>query len=196
MLQNPEHHNRVVAEIEAADRAGKLSKPCATYEETLELPFFMACIKETLRRDSPAQTILPRIVSQPGYDLPNGMYVPPNAHMGASPFIMHRSAETFGANPEEFIPSRWIIGEGVDTTEASIKRMEKYGMWWGYGDRECVGRYYAVMEMQKLVVEIFRRYDVKSAVKEGEDRFVLKRWAVGMFWGQMLDLRKKELVKN
>ncbi|CAG8977287.1 hypothetical protein HYALB_00012979 [Hymenoscyphus albidus] len=192
MLQHPEHFARVVAEIETADRAGKLSSPCVTYEETLELPFFMACIKETLRRDSPAQTILPRIVSSPGYDLPNGMYIPPGAHMGASPFIIHRSAEIFGANPDCFVPSRWIIGEGRDVTEASIKRMEKYGMWWGYGDRECAGKYYAVMEFQKLVVEMLRRFDIKSAVAEGEDRFLHKRWAVGMFWGQMLSLKQKE----
>jgi cytochrome P450 len=191
MLQHPEHCARVVAEIESADKAGKLSKPCVSYEETLELPFFMACIKETLRRDSPAQTILPRIVSEPGYNLPNGMHVPPNAQMGASPFIIHRNAEIFGPNPEMFIPSRWIIGEGDGVTETSIRIMEKYGMWWGYGDRECVGKYYAAMEMQKLVVEIFRRFDVKVAVDDGKDRFVHKRWAVGMFWGQMLSLSEK-----
>jgi cytochrome P450 len=124
------------------------------------------------------------------------MYIPPNAQMGASPFIIHRNAEIFGSNPETFIPSRWIIGEGEGVTDASIKRMEKYGMWWGYGDRECAGKYYAVMEMQKLVVEMFRRFDIKVAVKEGEDRFTHKRWAVGMFWGQMLALREKDVVGN
>ena len=69
MLQRPEIHHRVMAEIDAADQRGELSLPVSTYEETTKLKYFMACVKETLRYNSPAVTLLPRIVSNPGYNL-------------------------------------------------------------------------------------------------------------------------------
>ena len=192
MIQNPQILQRVVAEIEAADKNKMLSTPVVTLEETTQLPYFMACVRETLRRDAPAQTILPRLVSSSGYRLPNGMFVPEGAQMGASPYIIHRDEAIFGPEPDKFRPERWIPSEGgPDVTTASIKRMERFGMWWGYGDRECAGKYYAEMEMQKLLVELFRRFDIQTACKPGGPRFKHKRWAVGMFWGQKLLFRRR-----
>ena len=76
--------------------------------------------------------------------------------MGASPYIIHRDEAVFGPEPGKFLPERWIPGEGgVDVTTTSIKRMERYGMWWGYGDRECAGKYYAEMEMQNYLLNCF-----------------------------------------
>lgn len=200
LITNPEAYARVVSEIQAADAAGLLSHPVVSYEETTQhLPFFMACIKETLRRDAPAQTILPRIVSQPGYELADGkggtIFVPPGTQMGASPYIIHRDESVFGSDPDVWRPERWIQAEsgmGAKEHEQYVRRMEKFGMWWGYGARECAGKYYAYMEMQKLVVEMLRRFDVESAVSDSGERFTHARWAVGMFWGQMLRFRERK----
>lgn len=52
-----------------------LSTPVAKYDESLALPYFMACVRETLRRDAPAQTILPRIISGRGLRLPGGEFI-------------------------------------------------------------------------------------------------------------------------
>lgn len=77
-----------------------------------QLPFFMACIKETLRRGSPAQTILPRLVSHPGYDLDGGqVHVPSGTLMGASAYIVHRNEAVFGPDPGKWRPERWIQDE-------------------------------------------------------------------------------------
>lgn len=184
----------MVAEIQVADRSGRLSSPVVTYDETVSLRFFMACIKETLRRDTPAQTILPRLVSQPGYELFGGeVYIPPGTQMGASPYIVHRDETVFGAEPDVWRPERWIQEEsGMDpkSHETYTKRMEKYGMWWGHGDRECAGKYYAQMEMQKLCVELLRRFDITVATPD--KRFTHARWAVGMFWDQQLIFRERK----
>lgn len=198
LVTHPTAYARVVDEILAADAANLLSHPVVSYEETVNhLPFFMACIKETLRCDAPAQTILPRIVSQPGYELADGrggtVFVPPGTQMGASPYIIHRDQAVFGSDPDTWRPERWIqeeSGMGRREHELYVKRMEKFGMWWGYGARECAGKYYAYMEMQKLVVEMFRRFDVESAMPE--KRFTHARWAVGMFWNQMLMFRERK----
>ncbi|KAI1398503.1 cytochrome P450 monooxygenase [Hypoxylon fuscum] len=195
LITHPAAYNRIVSEIQAAELSGQLSQPVVTYDETINLPFFMACIKETLRRDAPAQTILPRLVSRPGYKFFDAdIYVPPGTQMGASPYIIHRDEAIFGAKPDVWNPERWIQKEsGMDPKahETYIKRMEKYGMWWGYGDRECIGKYYAQMEMQKLCVELLRRFDIKSP--KTKSRFTHARWAVGMFWNQELVFSRRGL---
>ena len=187
LVQNPNVLARLLPEIDSADTAGKLSKPVVTYDETTRLKYFMACISETLRRDAPAQTILPRIVSKGGYEI-YGRYIPEGTRMGASPYIIHRDSNIFGPEPDEFKPERWLEGDGV---EQFVAQMEKYGMWWGYGDRECAGKYYAQMEMQKLCLELVRRFKFESPVDGGE-RFVHKRWAVGMFWNYRLVFRDRK----
>lgn len=187
MIQHPDVLRRVQREIDIAQACGKLSYPVATYDETTRLPYFMACIMETLRRDAPAQTILPRIISKGGlwYD---GAYIPEGTQMGASPYIIHRNVDIFGDDAFTFRPERWL----ESTARSAL--MEKYGMWWGYGARECVGKNYAMIEMHKLCLEICRRFDMRSAGALQDDggkgnlvegcRYRHDRWAVGMFWGQ------------
>jgi len=186
MLQHPEICGLLIAEIDAADNDGKLSHPVVTYEETTKLPFLMACVKETLRRDAPAQTIIPRVVSSPGYQLTPNIFIPASASMGASPYIIHRHVPTFSPSPELFQPSRWIPGEGIPwATPKFTQNMERLGVWWDYGDRECAGKSYAQMQSQKLLVELFRRFNISGA-PPGVERFKHERWAVGMFWEQRL----------
>lgn len=152
------------------------------YDESLALPYFMACVHETLRRDAPAQTILPRIISGRGLKLPDGEFIPPGTEMGASPYIIHRNESVFGKYPEEFEPDRWL--NNPEQTE----RMERYSMAWGYGDRVCAGKSYAQMEMQKLCLELFRRFEIRS---KGRERYIHKKWAVGMFWMQGLVFKRR-----
>ncbi|MCJ1356205.1 MAG: hypothetical protein MMC33_006199 [Icmadophila ericetorum] len=184
VLQHPEVYRRLVNEISSAETHGVLSSPVAQYEEILTLPYFTACIKECLRRDAPAQTILPRVVPDSGLHLPDGSFVPPGTEVGASPYIVHRDENYFGEHPERFIPERWL-GRPED-----VQRMERYGMWWGYGDRECAGKYYALMEMQKLCLELFRRFEIRS---EGQKRYIHEKWAVGMYWNQDLAFKERKL---
>lgn len=197
LVHSPIAYRRVVAEIDSAARELRLSHPVATYDETCQLPYFLACLRETLRRDAPAQTILPRVVSKPGYHLYNGtVFVPSGAHMGASPFIIHRNARIFGPEPEAWKPERWLPGkessglEGAEH-EAYIRRMEKYGQWWGYGDRECAGKFYGYMEVQKLLVEILRRFHIR-----GVGGYRHEKWAVGMYWDQGIMLERRETIRR
>lgn len=195
LISHPKALERIQREIQEADKAGRLSKPVVMYEETTQLPFFSACIKETLRRDAPAVTILPRIVSKPGYHLKcfdGEHFIPAGTEMGASPFIIHRDTRVFGPDPEEWRPERWIQAEsgmGPEEHKEYVSRMEKYGMWWGYGDRECAGKYYALMEIQKLCTEMLRRFDMASA--DPEKPYHCEKWAVGMFWNQRLEFTEK-----
>lgn len=68
--------------------------------------------------------------------------------------------------------------------------MEKYGMWWGCGDRKCAGKNFAQLQMQKLCLQLFREFEIETAIPE--KRFTHKRWAVGMFWDQSLRFRERK----
>lgn len=185
ILQNPSVYANLIAEINDHETRKLLSSPVVQYDETTALPYFMACVHETLRLDSPAQTILPRLASAGGIDL-YGTWAPENTEIGASPYIIHRNQAIFGADAEVYRPERWL-----ESPERS-QRMHKYGMWWGYGDRECAGKSYAQLEMQKLCLQLFRSFEIESATPE--KRYLHKRWAVGMFWEQWLNFKERKYV--
>ncbi|KAL8703658.1 MAG: hypothetical protein Q9201_003170 [Fulgogasparrea decipioides] len=183
IIQHPPIYASLRAEIAQAEKSAVLSSPVATYDETCRLPYFMACVSETLRHDAPAQTILPRYVSKPGIQA-HGFWIPAATEMAASPYIIHRDKGIFGEDADAFRPERWMVDKGRN------ERMEKYGMWFGYGDRECPGKTFAHLEFQKLLVEVFRRFDVEAAVIPGRD-LRHERWAVAMFWNHWLQFRER-----
>ena len=147
----------------------------------------MACVSECLRFESPAQTILPRYISSGGLQY-NGSLIPAGTEMAASPYIIHRNRTIFGDDADTFRPERWL-----ESAERNA-RMEKYGMWWGYGTRQCAGKFLAQMQMQKLCLEVLRRFDVRA--KDPGRRFVHKRWAVGMFWEQEMVFTERDVGKS
>lgn len=185
MIQNPWIYEKLIAEIDSAEEHGLLSSPIAKYDETLALPYFMACINETLRHDAPAQTILPRYVSPGGLEA-YGTIIPEGSEIGASPYIIHRDKGIFGADAHIFRPERWLEDDKRN------QQMEKYGMWWGYGDRNCAGKNFAQLEMQKLCLQLIREFEITSA--SPQNRFTHKKWAVGMYWNQWLNFKERKNV--
>ncbi|KAG8532440.1 uncharacterized protein KY384_002317 [Bacidia gigantensis] len=211
---SPRIYHLLTSEI---SQAANLSSPVATYEETLSLPYFSACVAETLRFEAPAQTILPRYVPQGGL-MWKGRLIPSGTEMGASPFIIHRNRAVFGDDADCFRPERWLLPDDDDDDNTRLenaatspnpnpnsqksetrrqalhrtKTMEKYGMWWGYGTRVCAGKNLAQMQMRKVCLEVLRRFDVR-AVLDGEGKaFRHERWAVGMFWDQRMVFEERE----
>lgn len=88
-------------------------------------------------------TISPLSISKGGF-YHDSVLIPAGTGMGASPYNIYRDRHVFGPDPSSFRPERWL------EDPARAARMEKYGMWWGYGGRECVGKEYAMVGMQKL----------------------------------------------
>lgn len=187
ITQNPEIYVKVRTEIENFEAKGLMSSPVVKFEETNNLSFFMACVYETLRHDAPAQTILPRYVSEGGI-LGYSMLIPDGTEIAASPYIIHRDKDTFGEDADDFRPERWL------EDPMRSERMQRGGMWFGYGNRECPGKYFAHLEFQKLCVELFRRFQIESAVPE--NRFTHKRWAVAMYWNHWLRFTEKQGLKS
>lgn len=140
-------YERMMEEVDAAFRKGVVSEENPQYQEILEhLPYFVACVRETLRMCPPAPNIFPRYVSEPGLNL-YGKMAPAGTEISANPWVIQRDPIIFGKDAEEFNPDRWMDAERT-------KLMNKYMMTFGYGARVCLGRDIAMMELFKGPLQV------------------------------------------
>ncbi|CEL00466.1 Putative Monooxygenase [Aspergillus calidoustus] len=186
LLTHQEVYERMMEEVDTAVRKGLISADTPQYTEVLEhLPFFVACVRETLRMCPPAPNIFPRYVSEPGLDL-YGKIAPPGTEVSGNPWIMHRDEKVFGENAEEFNPDRWMNPERA-------KLMNKYLFTFGYGARGCLGRDIAMMELFKGPLQFFRHYKPHSVRGKPEAKFFVKG-GIGYWRDMWLTIEKRPLV--
>lgn len=100
-----------------------------------------------------------------GLTLADGTVLPPGTIVGTNPWVMHTDTRIFGADAEEFRPERWLRGDGEseDAFNARLKRMKDADMAFGGGNRTCLGRPLALVELYKVVSFVFGKYDVSMA---------------------------------
>jgi cytochrome P450 len=85
--------------------------------------------------------------------------------VGCNPVSLHRSAEIFGHDADDFRPARWLTGG--DPTR--IRDMERYNLTWGGGARSCPGRNLAQLVLCKVVPTLFREFDIEVVEMPAED---------------------------
>lgn len=147
LVTHPKAYSRMMEEIDAAK--GLLSEPVPQYDEIVEhLPYYVACVRETLRLNPPAPNIFPRYVSEPGMDL-YGKFAPAGTEISGNPWIMQRDKKMYGEDAEEFRPERWLDAE-------KARLYNKYSFTFGYGARVCLGRDIAIMELYKGPLQVSR----------------------------------------
>ncbi|KAJ4389779.1 hypothetical protein N0V93_007251 [Gnomoniopsis smithogilvyi] len=155
LMSSPQVYRRLAHEVRTADAAGKLSSPI-TDAEARSLPYLQAVIKEGLRVFPPVTGLMPTIVP-PGGDIIHGVHVPEGTEIGWSAFGVQHDKEVYGNDAETFRPERWLDVEHENKLRSMLSTWElvfKYGKW------QCLGRSVALMELNKVFVEILRRYDV------------------------------------
>ncbi|KAJ6120868.1 hypothetical protein N7523_005148 [Penicillium sp. IBT 18751x] len=186
LLAHPEAYDRMMVEIDSASRKGLLSE-MPQHNEVLEhLPFFVACVKETMRLCPSAPNIFPRYVSEPGIEL-FGKFAPAGTEITANPYLVHRDPALYGEDAEEFKPERWLDVE-------KAKLYNKYNMAFGYGSRVCLGRDIALMELFKGPLQFFRCYKPEPVKDKPTPRFVVKG-GVGYWRDVWLTISKRPEVK-
>ena len=125
-----------------------------TYAESNKMTYFHAVLKECLRYHSPLGQILPRDVPKGGVEI-CGKFLPEGTIVGLNAWTVHRDRNLYGEDADEFRPERWL-----DVDSAKVQRMENLSFAFGAGNRTCIGRNIAMLEMTKFVPELFRRFDV------------------------------------
>lgn len=133
VMKNPSVYNKLVAEIDEADRAGHLSTPYIKYNEAMKLPYLVACCKEAMRIHPSVGLSLPRHVSDGGAVLA-GRIFPARTKVGIYPAVIHFDQDVFGADAAVFNPDRWL-----GDPEAAA-RMDRHMLHFGGGSRTCLGK--------------------------------------------------------
>ena len=148
LLEHPNILFNVCAEILQFEQSQRLSSPIVTYQETVEMPYFMACVHETLRLSPPISTVLPRYAPRGGMYV-NGEWISEKVELGANPYVIHRSRKIFGLDADNFRPERWL------GNPEQVRLMHKYSFAFGYGSRKCLGKNIALFESQKFCAQVY-----------------------------------------
>ena len=193
LLKSPKAYKRLVKELDEA----KLSEPIA-YRSTENLPYFNAVVKESMRLHPGIGVLLERVVPEGGLALPHdGSTIPPGTIVGLNPWVIHRDPEVFGADADAFVPERWLQreGESAEEFEARSKAMRESDLTFGAGNRVCIGRWLALMEVYKIVPTLLRRYEVCFFLfLEWRRRAVMADDMMGQF--ELVDPEREWKVKS
>ncbi|OHE90227.1 cytochrome P450, partial [Colletotrichum orchidophilum] len=151
LITNP----RVLATLRAEIERFQPSWPVVNEAEARKMPYLQAVIKEGLR-------IFPPVVGQMSKEVPEGgdtfkgVYLPEGTRVGYGAWGIFRRSDVWGQDADDFRPDRWLTADA-----GSLRSMETtLELVFGHGKWRCLGRNVAMMELQKIFVELLRRYDL------------------------------------
>lgn len=125
-----------------------LSSPISD-SEARKLPYLQAIIKEGLRIFPPVVGLMEKAVPPEG-DTLNGRFVPGGTRIGYGAWGIFRNRKVWGEDADVFRPERWL---GDD--KEKVKEMEGVlGLVFGEGRWQCLGKNVALMELNKVFVEV------------------------------------------
>ncbi|KAH7329439.1 cytochrome P450 [Stachybotrys elegans] len=188
LLATPTAYNRLQREIDEGIAAGTISSPVRN-TEARDLPYLQAVIREGLRIRPPASGAFFKTVP-PGGDTINGKFLPGGTQLGSSSFSIHHSKRVFGEDAESFIPERWLTAEPGRLAEmtSTADLVFHSGKW------QCLGKPVALMEFNKMFVELLRRYNF--SLVNPEKPATTKNagiWVVEDFW---VRVTRRETVES
>ncbi|KAK2029101.1 cytochrome P450 [Colletotrichum zoysiae] len=175
LLSNPPAFAALRAEIDSAITKRIISSPIKD-SESRYMPYLQAVIREGLRLYPPSTGIVSKEVPVGG-DVVHGLRLPAGTQLGENICSIGRSKEVFGPDAHLFRPERWIEAAMETDEERYRAMMATTDLVFGYGKFYCMGRNIALMELNKIFVELLRRYDFAIAKPEKP----LRLWSAG-FW--------------
>ncbi|KAK5070160.1 hypothetical protein LTR64_001997 [Lithohypha guttulata] len=164
LISSPRAYNKLMTEVDAAIAVGKIPRDLnqvISDSAARELPYLQACIKEGLRWLPPIVGMLAKETPPQG-DTIDGYFVPGGVSVAWSAKAIYQNTALFGPDPKAFRPDRWIhTSEGGDEpSRDKIAAMEKNNdLIFGNGKYTCLGKPVAMLELNKLYVELLRRFE-------------------------------------
>jgi cytochrome P450 len=155
IITHPSVYVALQAEIDKCVREGRISSQVIKESEAHSMPYLQAVIKEGLRIWPPATGQVGKVVPAQGDEVEvdgRKVFIPGGTTVGYCAWGIHRNKEVFGEDAEVFRPERWLIGDGE-----RLKRMQKtLDLVFGYGKYQCLGKPVAMLELNKVFVEVSR----------------------------------------
>ncbi|OLN86894.1 Pisatin demethylase 13 [Colletotrichum chlorophyti] len=173
LLSNPSAFAALREEIDTAISLRMISSPVRD-AEAKAMPYLQAVIREGLRLYPPSTGIVSKEVPDGG-DTIHGYRLPAGTQLGENVCSIGRSKDVYGSDAHVFRPERWL--EAADDEDRCRAMLGTNDLVFGHGKFYCMGRNIALMELNKVFVELLRRYDFAIAKPEKP----MKLWSAG-FW--------------
>lgn len=180
LINNPSAMRNLLKEMDDGIAEGRISSPI-TDEEAYELPYLQAVIKEGLRMFPPSVAHNYK-QAPPGGATVCGYYLPEGTQIGINILKMMRDPKVFGADADTFRPERWLdaASQSPDTYKEMAGTVD---LAFGHGKFQCLGKTIAAMELNKVFIELLRRFDfavvnVHEPLKLWDAAF----WVTTDFW--------------
>ncbi|KAJ2802347.1 hypothetical protein H4R20_003316 [Coemansia guatemalensis] len=150
LLLYPECYRKAVQEVRSAFPSnGVDDKPITYAEAKAKLLYLEACILESMRLAPVPSMMIPRVVPEGGTTI-KGYYLPPGTTIFANMLGSHLSPD-YWKEPHRFYPDRFL--------DPANSRASHNVFVFGYGNRICMGKHLAWMNMHTILANILRRYD-------------------------------------
>lgn len=150
LAKHTEVQSHLVDTLDALGKANTLR-----LQDLSELPYLRMVVEETLRLYPPVWAFSRRAEAD---DLVDGYRVPKGARILISPYVAHR-LPMFWPEPERFEPERF-------TEESAAQRPEHTYLPFGAGPRQCIGKRFAMLELQLVLAMIIQQYCVQLVSPE------------------------------
>ncbi len=113
-------YRAVVRELDDAVRAGTIpAVGNLTWNQSQNLPYLQACLKEAMRVRPAVGLNITRLVPPEGAEL-DGHFFPGGTSIACNGWVLHRDKEVFGQDADDFRPERWL------EDEEKARKMERY----------------------------------------------------------------------
>ncbi|KAL2266725.1 hypothetical protein VTJ83DRAFT_6077 [Remersonia thermophila] len=166
VMSNKRVCDRLQAEIDAAVRSGLVPEDDPNGEPRVvpvgvakQLPYLQAVIREGLRVFPPVRNLLPKEIPAGGDTVMidgKPVFLPAGLDIGLSALAMHHDKKLYGEDAGVFRPERWLTESDPDKLAAMTRVND---LSFGHGKWQCLGKNVAMMELNKALFELFRRFN-------------------------------------
>ncbi|EGC37950.1 hypothetical protein DICPUDRAFT_29455 [Dictyostelium purpureum] len=180
MINNPVMQERLYKEL--LDTFGNNIK-FISYNDTLKLQYFNACLKETIRIKPPAPLGLFRYSRQDSYVGKNNEYfIPKNTMIFQNIFGLYNS-ERFIKDCSLFLPDRWMNNKNEEKNENDqdfnddlmekenkdkyYQKLDKLFNPFSIGKRRCPGEQIAKVEISIFLCNLFYNFKISNPNENG-----------------------------
>jgi len=160
LAKHPDVQDRLYSDI-----CGVLSDDLSvapTYDDLVELEYLEMVINETLRMCPPAPFGVTNRIASRDCTMPNllgeDIVIKKGVQVAANMWALHFDPEVW-PEPEKFNPERF-------TKEAASARDPVYYMPFGIGQRNCVARRFALIEIKMAIAQLVRNFEILPSPNE------------------------------
>lgn len=137
-------HPHVTSKLRNEFTSHPISSPIQD-AEARKLPYLQAVIKEGLRIFPPVVGLMSKEVPREG-DAIDNRFVPGGTRIGYGAYGIFRDKKVWGQDADTFRPERWF--DATPDMESSLELIFSYGRF------QCLGKNLAMMELNKIFVEV------------------------------------------